>query len=181
MVFSDYDHILDKEIWIDHLISIHFIIIPLMAIFSPDPPRTEGEEGGVGSEYWINITDDGRPCIFSLSHSRILPSLDANQEFLLLGTLGELSQSGFLGNRLWDDIMCHLGEWTRESHCRCIRGARRGRRRGWAELRSRQRPGPAHRSWDDASELAHLRQEGWAFVPPTLTNHWIQDAPRMES
>lgn len=51
MVFSNYDNILDKEVWIDHLISIHFIVIPLMAIFSLDPPWTEGEEGGVESEY----------------------------------------------------------------------------------------------------------------------------------
>lgn len=180
MVFSDYDNILDKEVWIDHLISIHFILIPLMAIFSLNPPWTEGEEGGVESEYWINITHDGCHCIFSLSHSRILPSLDANQGSLLLGTVGKLSWSGFLRNRLWDDTMCHLGEWTQDSHCRGTRGARRGRRRGWAELRSQQRPGPAHRSWDGPSELAHLRQEGWAFVPPTWTNHWSQGAPREE-
>lgn len=36
MVFSDYDDILEKEIWIKYITGIHFIIILPVIIFSPD-------------------------------------------------------------------------------------------------------------------------------------------------
>lgn len=41
--FADYDGILAKEIWINHLISTHLIVVALIAIFSPPHPgKREG-------------------------------------------------------------------------------------------------------------------------------------------
>lgn len=43
MVFSDYDAILEREIWVKYLTRIYFIIIPPVTIFSPD---SLGKRGG---------------------------------------------------------------------------------------------------------------------------------------
>ena len=51
MVFSNCDGIPGEEIWLNHLLSIHFIAIPPIAIFSPHSPRKEGGEVGIRSEY----------------------------------------------------------------------------------------------------------------------------------
>ena len=49
--FPNYDDILGKEIWINHLISIHFTVIPPVTIFLPNPPRKEAGEVGIESKY----------------------------------------------------------------------------------------------------------------------------------